>query len=164
MEAHHLAAGFGDVVVGGDAGGAADDESAIRRGGLLDGLAQDVGAGGDVVVTRRFRVRHGRCRLVRRRARSRLRLGGLTPFRGPRGRSSPPVPGTERGQGRLQLAPARRGEGRVRREDVGEAGQAILGALHQFGLELDEAIDHPGPGHDVDLVQAQLDPRVVRRG
>ena len=62
------------------------------------------------------------------------------------------------GECRLQLAPSVWGKRRVCRKHLGQAGQPFLIALHQLGLELDEAIDDPRAGHDVDLVEAQLHP------
>ena len=67
----------------------------------------------------------------------------------------------DRGERGLELAPAGRRECRVRGEDVGQRHQPLLGALHQLGLELDEAIDDPRARDDIDLVEAQLDPRVA---
>ncbi len=54
-------------------------------------------------------------------------------------------------------------------ESVGSASRAaperlefLLVALLQFGLELDEPVDDPAAAHDVDLVEAQLDPALAR--
>ena len=44
---------------------------------------------------------------------------------------------------------------------LGQHREPLLGALDQLGLELDEAVDDARPGDHVDLVEAQLDPRVA---
>ncbi|HEY8817538.1 MAG TPA: hypothetical protein VIM25_01815, partial [Candidatus Limnocylindrales bacterium] len=67
----------------------------------------------------------------------------------------------DRGHRGIELAAACRGQRRVGAEHLGQAAQPLLGALDQFSLELDEAIDHPRPRHHVDLVEAELDPRIA---
>jgi hypothetical protein len=72
-----------------------------------------------------------------------------------------PSAGANRGERGLELAPAGWGESRVRGEDVGQRHQSLLSTLHQLGLELDEAVHDARARDDIDLVEAQLDPRVT---
>ena len=68
--------------------------------------------------------------------------------------------------GRLELARSRCGRRhRLSRLERGAERRRAsrLVALWQLGLELDEAVDDPAAGHDIDLVEAQLDPASARR-
>ena len=76
----------------------------------------------------------------------------------------PRLPGRrlDRRQRRLELRTRRRRRGPGRRR--GSASSALergLVALDQLDLELDEPLDDPAPGDDIDLVEAQLDDRVA---
>ena len=77
------------------------------------------------------------------------------------GRGVPARPGLDRGHRRLELAPGRGRQRRVRGEHLGQHREPLLGALDQLGLELDEAVDDARPGDDVDLVEAQLHSRIA---
>ena len=77
------------------------------------------------------------------------------------GRGVPARPGLDRGHRRLELAPGRGRQRRVRGEHLGQHREPLLGALDQLGLQLDEAVDDARPGDDVDLVEAQLHSRIA---
>ena len=130
METHHLAPGLGDVVVG-------------RHTRALARAQADRVAGGRRVVVAGFRCVHDAHRSGR--------LFGVV--RVIRFASD----GRHRG---FELALRGSRQTTLRIEDLGQPAQRCLVALHELRLELDEPFDDAPPRDDVDLVEAQLDPRV----
>ena len=148
------------------AGRLADDEMRVRRGASSTASLTT----SDVDGVARCSGWHGAC------PRSSVSLGwGASPSPGAvrchagpaTGTASPAVADRRPSCGRdfeapgLQLAAAGRGESLVGREDLGQDRQALLGALDQLGFELDEAVDDSRARHDIDLVEAQFDPRIA---
>ncbi len=70
-----------------------------------------------------------------------------------------PTAGPHGGHRRLELAAVGRRQRRIGAEHRGQPGQPLLGALDELCLELHEPVDHARSRHDIDLVEAQLDPR-----
>ena len=130
VEPHDLAAGLGDVVLGQDARGLADDQA----GSILPA-----------------RLGHGRDR-GRGRSRGRRRRSGG-------GRGSAFARAVDRGESGLELARARTPQPGLRFDRGAERGQLGLLALGQLGLELDEPLDDAATLDHIDLVEAQLDTR-----
>ena len=170
------------MVLGGDAGGLADDEARVDAERLprppRSMTSEEVGVtttwsgAAAAVAAARGLLGSSRRRGIARRGPARRRPPARSAARPPASDVPDPHPilsritagavrPSDRREGSLELAPARRRECRVRGEDVGQRRQPLLGALHQLGLELDEAIDDPRARDDIDLVEAQLDPRVA---
>ena len=149
VEAHDLAAGLGDVVVGGDARGLADDEARTASA-----TGRSLGAVSPSSV-RHVLARRGRPAGSRRPVASsgRARRGCSCRARPTRRRRPAPTRACS-SLARSKLGLGSRGPRR-------DAARSPLVALHQLRLELDEPVDDRDRGDDVDLVEAQLDPRVA---
>ena len=132
-------------VSGGGAPAIASSTSSERRRVVI-GLGRDRGIGLAKERSLGFRPRP-----PRPRRRRRTREGAAPPlFRlAPRTAES----------AASSLLPLATREGRIGPERRRKSLEPRLVALDEFGLELDEATDDPLAGHDVDLVEAQLDTR-----
>ena len=148
MEAHDLATGLGDVVVGHDARRLADDQAAGigLDGGLRGRLDGACGSPVSPIASSDAG------------AASLAGVGRLATFRAATSAISS-TPGSPRPSAAIAASSLHRDRAQAHlvRQGGRERSEGRLVALDQLGLELDEATDDAPAGDDIDLVQAQVD-------
>ena len=165
VEPEHFAAGLGEEVVARDTRGLAHRERGDGDGGVGRPLGRRTDRGRDGRVGG-WRTLGDRCRGM-----VRLRHGARPGNRGCRAgcrcrarpRARRPSAAGERSQSTVELRRRHGLERVISPEERRDLGEAALVATLELDLQLEEPVDHPTAGDDLDVVDTQLDFQRVTR-